>query len=187
MEDIKLLQEMTDRVLAEAPSKKKGKKNAGKGEAQKGDVQPKAYSYSEALDFARPLGFLNPAADYVNYGPNTGGGASAEPIHDLLHTSSASGGAQRQLQSAWEHVKESVDPTGTWERLNEMSYDMEHEDIQEMGPGCDVDEAHIGFKKLSHQLSHEKGVKDPGALAAAIGRKKYGPKAFAAKSAAGHK
>lgn len=44
---------------------------------------------------------------------------------------------------------------------------------------------HVGFKKLEGELSHEKGVKDPGAVAAAIGRKKYGEKAMAAKSAAG--
>lgn len=30
------------------------------------------------------------------------------------------------------------------------------------------------FQKLESKLSHQKGVKDPKALAAAIGRKKYG-------------
>lgn len=34
------------------------------------------------------------------------------------------------------------------------------------------------FKKLKNKLSKEKGVKDTGALAASIGRKKYGNKKF---------
>lgn len=33
---------------------------------------------------------------------------------------------------------------------------------------------YIGFQKLEGQLAQRKGVRDPGALAAAIGRKKYG-------------
>jgi hypothetical protein len=48
-------------------------------------------------------------------------------------------------------------------------------------------EKHIGFKKLKGELSHERGVKDPGALAAAIGRKKYGAKGMARKAAAGRR
>ena len=40
---------------------------------------------------------------------------------------------------------------------------------------------------LKGKLSHEKGVKDPGALAASIGRKKLGKKAFDKKAAAGRK
>ncbi len=42
------------------------------------------------------------------------------------------------------------------------------------------------FKVLTKKLS-SKGVRDPKALAAAIGRKKYGAKRFAALSAAGRK
>lgn len=40
-----------------------------------------------------------------------------------------------------------------------------------------VDEKRVGFEKLENELSH-KGVKNPGALAAYIGRKKYGKKKF---------
>ena len=43
------------------------------------------------------------------------------------------------------------------------------------------------FKALKAKLSKQKGVTDPGALAAAIGRKKYGKKKMAAMSAAGRK
>jgi hypothetical protein len=42
----------------------------------------------------------------------------------------------------------------------------------------EVNEKHIGFKKLEKKLSHEKGVYNPAGLAAAIGRKKYGAKKF---------
>jgi hypothetical protein len=43
------------------------------------------------------------------------------------------------------------------------------------------------FKALSSQLASEPGVKNPDALAAYIGRKKYGRKKFGALSAGGKK
>jgi hypothetical protein len=43
------------------------------------------------------------------------------------------------------------------------------------------------FKALKADLSKKKGVKNPGALAASIGRKKYGAKKFGQLSAAGRK
>jgi hypothetical protein len=46
----------------------------------------------------------------------------------------------------------------------------------EMGDG--LIEKYEGFKKLEGELAKKKGVKDPKALAAAIGRKKYGSKGF---------
>jgi hypothetical protein len=48
-----------------------------------------------------------------------------------------------------------------------------------------VEDEHLGFKKLEGQLAKEKGVTDPAALAASIGRKKYGAAGMAKKSAAG--
>jgi len=45
----------------------------------------------------------------------------------------------------------------------------------------------LGFKKLSGMLAKKKGIKSPNALAAYIGRKKYGKKKFQAMSAAGRK
>lgn len=41
------------------------------------------------------------------------------------------------------------------------------------------------FKKLEGKLSHEKGVKDPGALAAMIGRRKFGAKRMGEMAAKG--
>jgi hypothetical protein len=43
------------------------------------------------------------------------------------------------------------------------------------------------FAKLKGKLAHEKGVTDPGALAAAIGRKKFGANHFAKLAAKGRK
>lgn len=43
------------------------------------------------------------------------------------------------------------------------------------------------FKQLKNKLSHQKGVTNPGALAAAIGRKKYGPKKMASLASKGKK
>ncbi len=41
------------------------------------------------------------------------------------------------------------------------------------------------FKKLEGKLAKRKGVENPGALAAYIGRRKYGPAKMAAMSAKG--
>lgn len=43
------------------------------------------------------------------------------------------------------------------------------------------------FAALKAKLAHKPGVTNPGALAASIGRKKYGAKKMAKWSAAGHK
>lgn len=43
------------------------------------------------------------------------------------------------------------------------------------------------FKALEGSLSKEKGIKNPAALAASIGRNKYGAKKFAGLSAKGRK
>lgn len=45
----------------------------------------------------------------------------------------------------------------------------------------------IGFKKLKQKLAHKKGVSDPAAVAAAIGRKKYGQAEMTARSKEGKK
>lgn len=44
--------------------------------------------------------------------------------------------------------------------------------------------AYVGFKKLAGKLAKQ-GVRDPKALAAAIGRKKYGKKKFQEAAAKG--
>lgn len=50
-----------------------------------------------------------------------------------------------------------------------------------------VEEKYMGFKKLKGKLAHQKGVHNPGALAASIGRKKYGKEAFQKAASKGKK
>jgi hypothetical protein len=50
-----------------------------------------------------------------------------------------------------------------------------------------VEKAYMGFKKLEGKLAARGDVKDPAAVAAAIGRKKYGAKKFNAAAHEGHK
>lgn len=47
--------------------------------------------------------------------------------------------------------------------------------------------AYIGFSKLKSEIAAKGGVRNPGAVAAAIGRKKYGKKKFQAAAAKGKK
>ena len=51
----------------------------------------------------------------------------------------------------------------------------------------ELEEKYEGFAKLKGELAHKAGVKNPGALAAAIGRKKYGKEKFQKMAAAGKK
>jgi hypothetical protein len=47
--------------------------------------------------------------------------------------------------------------------------------------------AYVGFAKLKSQIAKKGGVSDPGAVAAAIGRRKYGKARFQKAAAAGKK
>lgn len=46
---------------------------------------------------------------------------------------------------------------------------------------------YIGFSKLKSQIASKGKVRDPGAVVASIGRKKYGAKKFQKAAAAGRK
>jgi hypothetical protein len=50
-----------------------------------------------------------------------------------------------------------------------------------------VDEKYMGFKKLEKSIAAKGDVRDPGAVAAAIGRKKYGKKKFQKAATSDHK
>jgi len=45
--------------------------------------------------------------------------------------------------------------------------------------------AYVGFEKLKQQIGAKGGVRNPGAVAASIGRKKYGKKRFQRYAAKG--
>jgi hypothetical protein len=44
-----------------------------------------------------------------------------------------------------------------------------------------------GFSKLKGELAHKPGIRNPGAVAASIGKKKYGAKPFQHAAASGTK
>ena len=47
--------------------------------------------------------------------------------------------------------------------------------------------AYVGFRKLEGRLARRKGVRGPGAVAASIGRRKYGKAKFQKAAAQGKK
>ena len=51
--------------------------------------------------------------------------------------------------------------------------------------GKPATDEHLGFAKLENKLAHKSGISNPAAVAASIGRKKYGEAEMAKKSAAG--
>lgn len=75
----------------------------------------------------------------------------------------------------------------------ELDPKLEEQYIKEYGDlvteySDDITKAYVGFKKLEEKLKNKKNPpKDAGAVAAAIGRKKYGKKKFQEAAAEGHK
>lgn len=57
--------------------------------------------------------------------------------------------------------------------------------VQKLTHEENVVEEKLGFAKLKAKLAHKAGIKDPSALAASIGRKKYGKEKFQKMAAAG--
>ena len=54
----------------------------------------------------------------------------------------------------------------------------EQEEDEDLDEETQIDEKYMGFKKLKAAIAAKGGARDPGAVAAAIGRKKYGKAAF---------
>lgn len=199
------LQELRAMVNSAVNEAKKKKEKAEKTEKV---PAPPEYRFAEELDFSAPLGAYNlyKSQGAVNWGPMTGPGPS---IDDRLHVPKSAKMVEALTAlskvipeaSAWgpfltEIRKADKAASGNiWESI------MHWYDFQKLGLGKvreaagpkgkekegDLDEKKLGFKKLKNKLSHQKGVKDPSALAASIGTKKYGKAGMAKKSAAGRK
>ena len=58
---------------------------------------------------------------------------------------------------------------------------------QELTEDTQVNEKYMGFSKLEREIARRGDVRDPGAVAASIGRKKYGKEKFQKAAAAGRK
>ena len=72
-------------------------------------------------------------------------------------------------------------------KMDKMEKDDEEYDDEEEDDEEEMDEAYVGFKKLKAKIAAKGGVRNPAAVAASIGRKKYGKEKFQAMAAAGKK
>jgi hypothetical protein len=159
------------------------------------------------LDFAPPLGAFNlyRSQGAANFGPYTN---TAPTIDDRVYGTKMESALRQVIgqmiseelrpdpRSAWAFLTPAPAapvPSNIWEAAMHY-YDFQRrglgsmkEDAKPLPPNTAVAEKKVGFKKLKGKLSHEKGVKDAGALAASIGRNKYGAKGMAKKAAAGRK
>lgn len=185
---IKEIKKVVSDVLAEAKKKKE------KAIALKHDPKPPAYGYAEAFDFSAPLGAYNLYRNQgpVNWGPMTSAGTKIDdkivPQRERLEAALRGIQTEAAKPSSWERLSEAVDPQvpgNVWEAANHWydhaGFGLGHTTSE------NIEEKKIGFAKLKAQLAKKKGVHNPGALAAAIGRKKYGKVGMAKKSAAGRK
>ena len=180
------LREFVGQVLAEDKRAKKKKKD--EGHTAVGDAMPQGYAYSEALDFMKPLGEDNlyHLQGQAAWGPSTGRGVSYNMDDNIVLNKNIFRFQEGADRSAWDFLGEALQAprqsTDLWESI------LHWYDFQERGLGEAVlDEKHVGFNKLSQHFARQKNVKDPDALAAAVGRKKYGAKGMAKKAAAGKK
>lgn len=137
---------------------------------------------AEAFDFSQPLRSMNlyKAQGAANFGPYTAAHeqVDATPVREYAPAAASMIRKVNESlsQSVWEPVAEQVRPAeNVWEELVRLTESQE------------VSEKHLGFKKLKGKLAHKKGVKNPAALAAKIGRDKYGSAGMAKKAAAGKK
>jgi hypothetical protein len=188
------LKKLVEAVIAEAKKKKDDLEE---------EVRPDAHMYDKVHDYSAPLGAYNlyRSQGPVNWGPHTGPGPKIDDRPYGVKNESALRSVIRQLVSEaltpaagseWCGIMPPAPkplPTGIWESA------MHWYDFQGKGLGgptsaasaANMVEKKLGFKHLKAKLAHKKGVKDAGALAASIGRKKYGAEGMAKKSAAGRK
>lgn len=165
-------------ALIEAKKSKKGKDAEADGDPT---LAVPAYKTDEKLDFSKPLGNENlyKKQGASNFGPYTEEKAIRMMVRQAL--SEMGGPVTGQQLPLCQHIFSHKNRNNIWENAMALS----EATCQKCGKS--MEEAKLGFKKLKGKLSHEKSVKDPAALAASIGKKKYGNKGMAKKAAAGKK
>lgn len=89
--------------------------------------------------------------------------------------------AKRGKNESFE-IEESKKMKKMEKEVEEMDDEEEDEDEEE-----EMNEKYMGFKKLVSTIKSKGGARDPEAVAAAVGRKKYGKEKFQAAAAAGKK
>lgn len=159
---------------------KKSKKKKGDADLDPTQVV-KGYETDDTCDFSKPLGDDNLYKNQgkVNWGPYTEEKAIRMMVRQAL--SEMAGPVVGHQPPLCQHIFSHKDRNNIWENAMALSEAV----CQKCGKS--MDEVKLGFKKLKNKLSHEKGVKNPAALAASIGNKKYGKKGMAKKAAAGKK
>lgn len=184
------LRQMVTAALTEAKKKPKEK-------IKENEVRVDGHIADSKMDFSPPLGGLNTYRQQgqSNFGPYTGdidsvlGAVNGVNLDNPLYGVRAEGVDRSSVWSAFAGPSRPV-PTTLWESALHY-YDFQMRGLgqvrEEVLPEEKVDEKHVGFKKLKGQLAHRKGVKNPAALAASIGRKKYGAAGMAKKAAAGRR
>jgi hypothetical protein len=139
------------------------------------------YQKDEKLDFSKqPHGGIYARQGTANFGPYTEEAALRYLIGQMIAETNGSSvsGPQAPLCN---HVYKVKETQNIWEQVQNL--------VEAVCEKCGgpVMEKHVGFARLKNKLAHKKGVTDPAALAASIGRKKYGAKNFQKKAAAGRK
>jgi hypothetical protein len=103
---------------------------------------------------------------------------NAKRLHDMLEdNSNLPEWVQSKITLAEDYVL-----TAANYMEGEMSEEVQVEEAKEPEQ---VDEKYMGFEKLVSTIKSKGGARNPAAVAAAIGRKKYGKKKFQAAAAAG--
>lgn len=187
------LRKLVEEVIAEAKKKK---------EDLEEETRPDGHMYDKTFDMSQPLGAYNlyRSQGPVNWGPHTGPGPKIDDRPYGVKNESSLRAALRTMisealmpdpSSAWMGVVPPAPkrvPRNMWEAAMHW-YDFQGKGLGEGSAAgvANLAEKHVGFKALKGKLAHKKGVKDAGALAASIGRKKYGAAGMAKKSAAGRK
>lgn len=115
----------------------------------------------------------------------------ATRLEDMRVTVAKGMFATEQAEQPTEAIEEELD----FEELSEeeqsvLIQSLSEEEINEElseEDATSLEEKYMGFAKLKASLARKPGVKNPAAVAAAIGRKKYGKEKFQKMAAAGKK
>jgi hypothetical protein len=117
---------------------------------------------------------------------------SKEAPNDLTNLAMSPEGNKGEIDFAKKHkIQKHEDRVGNGDDIYNASnikaapYKKQDQKVYESEE--ELDEKYMGFKKLKASIAAKGGVRDPGAVAAAIGRKKYGKEKFQAAAAKGKK
>lgn len=152
-------------------------------EESKDEVEPVPMMADEKLDFSRQTTDkgLYARQGAANFGPYTEEKALRYVISQMIRETNVGAAVVGLQKPLCQHLYKVKPSQNIWERVMAVT------EATCGKCGQKITEKHLGFKKLKNKLAHKKGVKDPAALAASIGNKKFGKAGMAKKAAAGRK